>query len=205
MGETSKELKPYNGTSRSLSQGFQWCDNHVQLAAYLALLQIDEGCAQRSKLLTKIKEWLSNQDIEICCDLYFDKQTMDDTIKLEFCAGFAVGYLWDQRHRESPSWCVNHARVMKLQKFCPRSMHIPWHSRIKLSMRPYSWEITTHMLLLTTSDCFRMGKLSMISYGCFLEIKFNYIETVRELYDTLNSKSVFANRALITAHHTGDY
>jgi hypothetical protein len=49
--------------------------------------------AQRTQLVEEMSKWAKDNDVQINRGVYFDKTTMDDIVKLEFCPGTPTAYL----------------------------------------------------------------------------------------------------------------
>ena len=49
--------------------------------------------AQRTQLMEDMHAWAKRHDVQLIRGVYFDKTTMDDIVKLEFCPGTPTAYL----------------------------------------------------------------------------------------------------------------
>jgi hypothetical protein len=49
--------------------------------------------AQRTQLVEEMKKWVSKNEVPTNRSIYFDKATMDDIVKMDFCPGTLTAYL----------------------------------------------------------------------------------------------------------------
>ena len=49
--------------------------------------------AQRTQVVEDMKKWASKNEVQMNRGIYFDKTTMDDIVKMEFCPGTPAAYL----------------------------------------------------------------------------------------------------------------
>jgi hypothetical protein len=92
--KSSDEQKPYSEFQVAKLKGFSCVRNEENLQPIWDYFRSTKDVdAQRTKLLQEMRAWARTHDVQINRSLYFDKSTMDDITKLEFCPGTPTAYL----------------------------------------------------------------------------------------------------------------
>lgn len=93
-GRTSDEPKAYSEYQLAKLKGFCCVRNESGLPPIWEYFRsTKEVDAQRAKLVESMQSWAKNHDAQINRGVYFDKSTMDEIVKLEFCPGTPTAYL----------------------------------------------------------------------------------------------------------------
>ena len=93
-GRTSDEPKAYSEYQLAKLKGFCCVRNESGLPPIWEYFRsTKEVDAQRTQLVEAMQSWAKDQDVQLNRGVYFDKTTMDDIVKLEFCPGTPTAYL----------------------------------------------------------------------------------------------------------------
>jgi hypothetical protein len=88
------ETQPYNKFQLAKLKGFCCLCSLSSLPLIWEYFKTTEDVdAQQTQLMESMREWAKQHDVQINRGLYFDKSTMDDIVRLEFCPGTPTAYL----------------------------------------------------------------------------------------------------------------
>jgi hypothetical protein len=93
-GSKGDDVHPYSECQLAKLNG-SWCVHSVSNLPpiweyFKSTKDVD---AQRTQLMESMQEWAKRHDVQLNRGLYFDKATMEDIVKLEFCPGTPMAYL----------------------------------------------------------------------------------------------------------------
>lgn len=199
--KSSKEdQKPYSEFQLAKLKGFSCVRNDEHLQPIWEYFRSTKDVdAQRTQLLQEMRRWARNHDVQINRSLYFDKSTMDDFTKLEFCPGTPTAYLATAEQGISILVCR------------PRSGNetADIRSREQAVQFTEKNQSLSEALLLGKRDprqppsSYHELKLDLGTFCALLWTLFgdrcDYYDNCLALYNMLDSESVFANASNFTA------
>jgi hypothetical protein len=155
--------------------------------------------AQRTQLLETMRGWARDHDVQINRSLYFDKSTLDDIARLDFCPGTPTAFLSTAEQGISLLICRpctgnetadirSHEQAIKVTS----SNHTLAKALLLSKRDPRQPAATYHELK------FDLGTFCAL-LGALFGNTSNYFENCYSLWTMLDSESVFANANYFTA------
>lgn len=93
-GKTTEDMKAYSEYQLAKLKGFCCVRNNSSLPTIWEYFRsTKEVDAQRTQLVEEMQSWAKNNDVQLNRGVYFDKTTIDDIVKMEFCPGTPTAYL----------------------------------------------------------------------------------------------------------------
>ena len=194
-----EEPKAYSEFQLAKLKGFCCIRNNSSLPPIWEYFRsTKEVDAQRTQLMEDMNTWARQNDVQLNRGVYFDKHTMDDIVKLEFCPGTPTAY-WNTAEQG-----------MSLLICRPRSGNETADIRtkehaIKLTARNHT---LTEALLLGKRDPrapasnYHELKLDLGTFCALLWVLFgekcDYFENCFALLRMLDSDNIFANANTFT-------
>jgi hypothetical protein len=94
MGKSTDDQKVYSEYQLAKLKGFCCMRHNSGLPTiwdyFKSTKEVD---AQRTQLIEEMKRWATANKVQLNGGVYFDKATMDDIVKLDFCPGTPTAYL----------------------------------------------------------------------------------------------------------------
>lgn len=197
---TKEEQKPYSEYQLAKLKGFSCIRNEAHLQPIWEYFRSTKDVdAQRTKLLQEMRAWARSHDVQINRSLYFDKSTMDDIVKLEFCPGTPTAYLSTAEQGISILICRprtgNETADIRSReqavKFTEKNQSLS--EALLLGKRdPRQPPNSYHELKLD------LGTFCALLWTLFGD-RCDYYDNCFALYNMLDSESVFANAQNFTA------
>lgn len=195
-----EDQKPYSEYQLAKLKGFSCIRNEAHLQPIWEYFRSTKDVdAQRTKLLQEMRQWARTHDVQINRSLYFDKSTMDDIVKLEFCPGTPTAYLSTAEQGISILICRprtgNETADIRSReqavKFTERNQSLS--EALLLGKRdPRQPPSSYHELKLD------LGTFCALLWTLFGD-RCDYYDNCFALYNMLDSESVFANAPNFTA------
>jgi hypothetical protein len=93
-GRAGDECKPYSEYQLAKLKGFCCVRTNAGLPEiwdyFKSTKEVD---AHRTQLVEEMKRWATANEVQINRGIYFDKSTMDDFVKMDFCPGTPTAYI----------------------------------------------------------------------------------------------------------------
>jgi hypothetical protein len=199
LGTTKGEDRPYSEFQLAKLKGFCCVRSTSNLPPIWEYFKTTKDVdAHRIQLMESMKEWARLKDVQINRGLYFDKATMEDIVKMEFCPGTPTAYLSTAEQGISLLVCR------------PRT----GNETADIRSREQAIQLTSknhtlaEALLLGKKDPrqpatnYHELKLDVGTFCAFLWTLFgeacDYFENCYALFTMLDSESVFANATYFT-------
>jgi hypothetical protein len=93
-GKGTEDAKAYTDFQLAKLKGFCCVRNNSNLPTIWEYFQTTkEVDAQRTQLVEEMYAWAKQDEVQVNRSIYFDKSTMEDITRMEFCPGTPMAYL----------------------------------------------------------------------------------------------------------------
>jgi hypothetical protein len=93
-GQRNEDTRQYSEFQLAKLKGFCCMRTNANLPVIWEYFKSTKDVdAQRTQLQSAMKEWARQHDVQINRGVYFDKATMDEIVRMEFCPGTPTAYL----------------------------------------------------------------------------------------------------------------